>query len=1116
VADFTRRTFLNDPPLGGMEGSRTPTGDQTVGRAYSLAWQEIGKAINEQNQKKSKHSEETIECLKSLREELKEAALSHQGARVNELPPEIQKQFLDIHKLIDQLIKDLPTKRDLEDWRRELKGFGGKFVTPNTVSGTVAQLGAGAIGGAFGLGGETQFAVRAIQEGIGVIRDIKHSVGFLNEASKKGFEKTRNAVDALNEYLNPNGANSFVNKFLSGFSTALGSPLFQKAVLTGITIVVAKILSGSKDESKDRSKEGGIPLPPTDPRPKGGAGSKQSPGPFTGGSIIPQGPDFQRRTPTAPITPPAPVPTTPPLTVQELNRLRDRSRGRRLPKYARGGLIPLGGAGIVGEEGPELVQAQPGGGIVTSNSASGLGPPGTQARAFAKQRREDLELLLAMLEQGDGQWGGGTQLAAYHPSDDPTGEMGRGGAGFLGGGRGGGFPGGGPGGFPGGGPGGGPGRRGGGPGRRGGPDTGPASTGPDAPVSIPPQAQLTRPLPTGPDQTTTTSIMQTPWGPQPVPSDIPKHLQGLPKTLPWPIQETTSGGSAAENLKNIRAPYFAEMEKDPHLKRTVERLAWTENSNDMTGVMESMMNRAAMSGKKLRDIISPDFYGPLQPGHLLRNDPRDDWFKAAYERVKGGSNTIEYRTDQGMWQPGHWEHPYAVKVGAEKAGLRKYGGEWYSYMGEKGVEWANKMRAMESKGGKKPTTTIINTATGMPVINTPWGPQPVSPSSRTVLGGPTEATASVVATQPRPSGGEVTVAFSGLRGQIDRESLLKIDPNAKVFDYGPQGQKEALEYLKANPGKPVRVIGFSQGASDTTLGPFTRAAKEAGVNITSVDDIGRSRRSPAFKRNGMPGETISQHDPGMKILAARQPQVSPQTSSTQPPAGATELPEIRVSATGPRGGGTDSSTGPGVGPGVVTQSQSRVAETRKGPISSTLNTQLNYAAAQAGVQVEVVSGGQPSSGRNRTGSHRHDLGGAADLYLSIGGRRLNPNRPEDYEKIKQFAYEAARAGATGIGFGRGYMGLGEIHVGGGTQAVWGAGGAGSNVDPGVAAAVQRGWRDRAKLGAPDFTKTPTQATQPAPSAPPGVIYPPPGLILILVRGIQPLLLRLLSLPHLRI
>jgi hypothetical protein len=1184
VADFTRRTFLNDPPLGGMEGSRTPTGDQTVGRAYSLAWQEIGKAINEQNQKKSKHSEETIECLKSLREELKEAALSHQGARVNELPPEIQKQFLDIHKLIDQLIKDLPTKRDLEDWRRELKSFGGKFLTANTVSGTVAQLGAGAIGGAFGVGGETQFVVRAIQEGIGAIKDVKHGIGALASSTISGIDKTNTALNNLSKLLDPQSSTGFVNKFLSGLSKTIGGDLFKKTIATSFELAALYAVGewlkrkGDKRESAvldeyDRKHPGRrlTDIPGLTPEQKenitkgspwsthgrlgydpnqqdfgpalgsnwwdplfsmfgikpppggGGAGSPLSPGPFGGGSIIPRGPDF-----------------------------------KGVPKYARGGLIPLGGTGVVGEEGPELVQAQPGGGLVTSNSASGLGPLGTQARAFAEQRKRDLELLLALLDQDDSQWGGRPQLAAYHPSDDPTGEMGRGGAGFLGGGRGGGFPGGGPGGFPGGGPGGGPGRRGGGPGRRGGPDTGPASTGPDAPVSIPPQPQLTRPLPTGPDQTTTTTIIQTPWGPQPVPSDIPKHLQGLPAVLPWPEDTGGTVVGSGRDLGALSAAYESQGRPGDVTRDTgpggkyagYAYGAWQMLSPVGGGTGSQLSHFFAANPKYAQQFagLTPKTEAFNQRWReVAARDP--EGFKEAQRRqaqyelerpggaiatAKGlGYNVNNRGVYEAIWS-GAQQHgrinqilteaakdPNFSKMSAEdqirayyaaradytdnpvstKARLAGKHASPVPYAAGRGryFEYGEMQKALEyAKQGDMrknvpPSTTPIvpGSVPGMTVINTPWGPQPMGPGSRTVLGGPTESTTSVVATQPRPSGGEITIAFSGLHGKIDRESLLKIDPNAKVFDYGPQGQKDALEYLKANPGN-VRVIGFSQGASDTTLGPFTKAAKEAGVNITSVDDIGRSNRSPAFKRNGMPGETISQHDPGMKILAGRQPQVSPQISSTQPPTGATELPEIRVSATGPKGGGTDSSTGPGVGPGVVTQSQSRVAGTRKGPITSTLNTQLNYAAAQAGVQVEVVSGGQPSSGPNRTGSHRHDLGGAADLYLSVGGRRLDPNRPEDYEKIKQFAYEAARAGATGIGFGRGYMGLGEIHVGGGTQAVWGAGGAGRNVDPGIAAAVQRGWRDRAKLGAPDLTKTPTQATQSAPSAPPGVIYPAPG------------------------
>lgn len=128
----------------------------------------------------------------------------------------------------------------------------------------------------------------------------------------------------------------------------------------------------------------------------------------------------------------------------------------------------------------------------------------------------------------------------------------------------------------------------------------------------------------------------------------------------------------------------------------------------------------------------------------------------------------------------------------------------------------------------------------------------------------------------------------------------------------------------------------------------------------------------------------------------------------------------------------------------VKQMQGQVAAIRKKPISQKLENILNYAASKTGVYVAVMSGGQAEkgSGEERTGSKRHDHGNAADIKLFVKdangkARYLSFNTPEGLEKFKQFAKEAASAGATGIGAGVGYMGDKTMHVGFGKVATWG-------------------------------------------------------------------------------
>jgi hypothetical protein len=131
------------------------------------------------------------------------------------------------------------------------------------------------------------------------------------------------------------------------------------------------------------------------------------------------------------------------------------------------------------------------------------------------------------------------------------------------------------------------------------------------------------------------------------------------------------------------------------------------------------------------------------------------------------------------------------------------------------------------------------------------------------------------------------------------------------------------------------------------------------------------------------------------------------------------------------------------GGGNVREAQSG-ATTRKMPISPELKSVLQKAALEAGVDVVVTSGGQPSINSPegkvrgaRTGSTRHDLGNAADLDLYVGGRILSDANPADIELKKKFVAAATAAGASGVGAGASYMGLTKIHVGFGDPAKWG-------------------------------------------------------------------------------
>jgi hypothetical protein len=125
----------------------------------------------------------------------------------------------------------------------------------------------------------------------------------------------------------------------------------------------------------------------------------------------------------------------------------------------------------------------------------------------------------------------------------------------------------------------------------------------------------------------------------------------------------------------------------------------------------------------------------------------------------------------------------------------------------------------------------------------------------------------------------------------------------------------------------------------------------------------------------------------------------------------------------------------------VKEQQAQVARTRNMAIQPELKRQLEAAALANDLQVEVFSGGQPKIGTSnkRTGSTRHDLGGAADIKLRDPntGKLLDMRVPADRARMIGFTKEAVAQGATGVGAGVGYMGANALHIGGGSKASWG-------------------------------------------------------------------------------
>lgn len=126
-------------------------------------------------------------------------------------------------------------------------------------------------------------------------------------------------------------------------------------------------------------------------------------------------------------------------------------------------------------------------------------------------------------------------------------------------------------------------------------------------------------------------------------------------------------------------------------------------------------------------------------------------------------------------------------------------------------------------------------------------------------------------------------------------------------------------------------------------------------------------------------------------------------------------------------------------PESIVEKQTTTGATRKLPINDTTRRILLTASSRSGLRVHVFSGGQPTNGRNRKGSHRHDFGGAADLYLvhPVTGHILDMRDPHDRVCMASFMQASVAAGATGVGAGLRYMGPHAMHIGGGSAAYWG-------------------------------------------------------------------------------
>jgi hypothetical protein len=334
-----------------------------------------------------------------------------------------------------------------------------------------------------------------------------------------------------------------------------------------------------------------------------------------------------------------------------------------VPHHAEGGMVGQGGPEIiqVGEKGPELVvpNSMLGGGTET-------GPTKDNTRATA-----DNTAAIDRLTMKFGRDERSIRTAAFTPGagDTPWAPE----AGLYGGGGGDGFGGGGGGrrgrtggaGIgTGGGYGGGPGYAGrgggyGGPSPRGpgGPgDGGPPPGGPGAP----PETSALTPTPGAPGLggIPSSGALPAPAGMQGVAG------AGVPSSgVLGPGGPTSGGGGGTATgggspyIANMRAAYFKTIDANPQLRNAIIATMGHEGggTQQYQAVLESYLNRMARKGVAptvagMMGEIHSGFYGPVNRGEVSAPNAGNirDW-NAASGLVRGGSNLIGLRTDQGTW-----------------------------------------------------------------------------------------------------------------------------------------------------------------------------------------------------------------------------------------------------------------------------------------------------------------------------------------------------------------------------------------------------------------------------------------------------------------------------------
>jgi hypothetical protein len=149
-----------------------------------------------------------------------------------------------------------------------------------------------------------------------------------------------------------------------------------------------------------------------------------------------------------------------------------------------------------------------------------------------------------------------------------------------------------------------------------------------------------------------------------------------PPTGADPDGKATAGADSNNPIAAERARVMKQLQ-EPGMRDLTARVISHEQAGEAgrADVLESLVNRAVVTGKHPRDLINSGFYGPVNRG-TIGSGPAPAWALKDYDQaaadVAAGRNEIGGRVDQGMLGE--------VAPGG-RVGVR---GEYYGWMGLKG------------------------------------------------------------------------------------------------------------------------------------------------------------------------------------------------------------------------------------------------------------------------------------------------------------------------------------------------------------------------------------------------------------------------------------------------